>query len=280
MKSLLLTEALDGLLERWVASGTIPVAKSAGVGRAAMVGAGAALKAGDFLFGLRRDLALAIARGVSLEEALLQVLAREGDTTLGRALPGGLKSAQSRVILADGNVASHVMHAAGFGHAARLKGERVMALAVFGSAAQASGELHGAFNFAAVYKAQTVFLCRGLIGDEVPFEEAKDAWGIPVVSVNGHDALAVHMALSEAREHVLSGEGPLLIDARVSESEAQHIDAARIKSAGGWSTETQAKIRAEVRESLRGARALAESAGPISNTTMLEAVFETRPWFL
>ena len=280
MRGLMLTEALDALLERWVASGRIPVAKTAGLGRPALVGAGCALGPDDMLFGTRRDLSLAVARGLPLEEVLAQVLSKEGDAALGRALPGGLKSAASRVILADGNAASHTMHAAGFGHAARLKGSSAVALAVFGSAAQASGELHGALNFAAVYGAQTLFLCRGHLGDEVTFEEAKDAWGIPVLSVSGHDALAVYEAVRSARADTLSGLGPVLIDARVGAKDTEHPDAARIQSSGAWSTEVQTKVRSEIAALISSARASAEAANPISETTMLEAVFEARPWFL
>lgn len=280
MRWSLLTEALDALLTRLVASGTIPSAKTAGPGRTAMIGAGLALNSKDALFGVRRDLTAAIARGVSLESVLLQALGREGDPALGRALPGAIKSAPDRVILADGNVASHTMHAAGFGHAARLRGDAAVSLALFGGAAQANGELHGALNFAAVYQAQTVFVCRGLLGDEVPFVEAADAWGLPVVAVDGHDGQAVYAAVSSARSRAVRGEGPTLIDARVTADADVSVDAARLQLEGGWPTDVQVKVRHEVHQTLQAARNVAEAAAPVPPGTLLEAVFVDRPWFL
>ena len=280
MKMRLLTEGLDELLARFERSGVIPSAKRAGAARPAMIAAGLALHTKDMLFGTRRDLSAAVARGLDLGQVMLQVLGREGDPTLGRALPGGVKSAESRVVLADGNVASHTMHAAGFGHAAQLRSSDAISLAMFGGAAQPNGELHGALNFAAVYKARTVFLCRGLLGDELPFKEAEEAWGMPVISVDGHDCAAVHDALQSARQRAVEGMGPSLIDARVTSEGGASVDAKRLQHDGKWATEVQAKVRAQVSEALKRARAAAESAAPISNTTLGEAVFAERPWFL
>ncbi|MGB0589451.1 MAG: thiamine pyrophosphate-dependent enzyme [Myxococcota bacterium] len=280
MRLTLLTEGLDALLSRMAAAGMLASSKPAAAGRSAMIGAGLALESKDALFGTRRDLSAALARGLSLGVALLQALGREGDPALGRALPGGVKSATDRIILADGNVASHIMHAAGFGHAARLKGEPAVSLALFGGAAQTNGELHGALNFAAVYRAQTVFVARGLLGDEVPFEEAAEAWGLPVVTVDGHDAQAVFEAVVAARTRAVNGEGPALIDARVSEVAEVTVDAARLQLAGGWPTDVQVKVRGEVQNALSAAREAAEAAAPVSEETLREAVFEDRPWFL
>ena len=276
----LLSEGLDARLERLLRSGAIATWKDAGPGRTALIGAGLALEERDMLFGTRRDLCAAVARGVSLDEVFLQVLGRAGDPGLGRALPGAFRSSDKRVMLADGNVAAHTMHAAGFGHAARLRGDKVLSVALFGGAAQANGELHGALNFAAVYRAQTVFLCRGLQGDEVPFVEAQEAWGLPCVSVDGHDGEAVYKALKVARERALAGEGPTLIDARVSSAAQVSVDAARAQAEGVWSTEDQGKVRAEVSEALRLAKHRAEAALPVPDTSLTEAVFQERPWFL
>ncbi|MDP6947084.1 MAG: thiamine pyrophosphate-dependent enzyme, partial [Myxococcota bacterium] len=136
-----LSEALDALLERLERMGLTVDVKSAGRGRVAMMASGLAMMDGDVLFGTRRDLPSALARGLSPVRALEQALGRQGDPALGRGMPGAIQDRGLGVVLTDGNVASHVMHAAGFGHAARLRGEQRAALALFGSAAQASGEL-------------------------------------------------------------------------------------------------------------------------------------------
>ena len=280
MRWALLSQSLDELLSRLAAAGTLPSVKAAGPGRSAMIGAGLVLEKKDLLFGTRRDLTAALVRGLPLDTVMSQVLGRVGDPSLGRGLPGGVKNGDAHVILADGNVASHTMHAAGAGHAARLRGDNRVSVALFGGAAQTNGELHGALNFAAVYKAQTIFVARGLLADEVPFGEAADAWGLPVATVDGHDAQAVYGAVHEARARALSGEGPTLVDARVEEAADISVDAARLQLEGGWPTDLQTKVRAEVQSALQQARQAAEAAAPVPQDTMVEAVFEDRPWFL
>jgi len=280
MRLRLLSEGLDELLGRLATGGVIGGVKPAGAARMGMLGVGLAMRDGDVLFGTRRDLSAALGRGLSPEAVLQQALGREGDPALGRGMPGAIQSAERGVVLTDGNVASHAMHAAGFGHAARARGGATVAVALFGSAAQANGELHGAFNFAAVYKAQTVFVARGLLAGELPYAEAEDAWGLPVVDVDGHDGLAVHDAVQAARAQALSGGGPTLIDARVEHAALVPVDAARLQLDGGWSADVQSAVRAEVQESIRAARAAAEAAAAIPDETMFEAVFSDRPWFL
>jgi len=280
MRLRLLSEGLEGLLERLVASGVIGGVKLAGAARMAMLGVGLALQKGDMLFGTRRDLPAGLGRGLSVEEVLRQALGREGDPALGRGMPGAIQSSNHGIVLTDGNVASHTMHAAGFGHAARLRTAPAVGVALFGSAAQANGELHGALNFAAVYKAQTIFVARGLRDDEIPFSEAADAWGLPVVTVDGHDGQATHEAVSAARGRALSGAGPTLVDARVDGATDGAIDAARLQIQGGWSAEDQVSVRDDVRATILEARAAAEQAAAIQDHTMLEAVFTDRPWFL
>ncbi|MEZ4266917.1 MAG: thiamine pyrophosphate-dependent enzyme [Myxococcota bacterium] len=271
--------ALEELLERLADAGRIGTTRPAGDARTAMIGAGIALQPGDLLFGTARDLPAALARGANLELVLRQAFAVSGDPALGRGLPGALQDASLGLRLGDGGAANHLVHAAGFGHAARIRREPRVAVALFGSAAQAQGDVHAALGFAAVYKSQTIFVARGPIEDELWLDEIGDAWGIRAVRAAGDDAGAVYAAVAEARARAVCGEGPTVIDARLC-TPAQPVDERIFRDSQVQDAAALATVAADIRRRLTEARAAAESAVPISEATLPTEVFAVAPWFL
>lgn len=274
-----LARAVEDAMDRLAKVGDIGLPAPARDGVWAMVGASAALEAGDFLFGTRRDLPAAIGRGVPLSTIFCQIMGTTGDPSLGRGLPGTIHDVDHGVSLGDGGPAAHLVHAAGFGHAARLGGASRMALALFGSAAQANGDLHAALNFAAVNAANTVFMARGSLAGELSLVEVAPAWGIPATKVDGDDALAVYEALLVARERATSGQGPTLIDARL-DAPARPLDAQALQAQGAFATEVEVGLKLEVAAEVAEALALARQAPPISEHTLFNDTFSDRPWFL
>ncbi|MGM0574409.1 MAG: thiamine pyrophosphate-dependent enzyme [Myxococcota bacterium] len=271
--------ALEDLLERLGRTGRIGTPSPAGDARVAMVATGLAASDRDLLLGTARDVPAALARGVGVEAILRQAFAVSGDPALGRGMPGALQDREHGVALTDGSPAAHLVHAAGFGHAARLRGDDRVAFALFGSGAQANGEIHAGLNFAAVYRAQAVFVARGPLADEVPFEEAGEAWGIRVEAVPGDDGVAILEAVREARARAVAGEGPTVVDARLA-GEAEPVDVRALQAAGRWTVDHQHHVDEDIRKRLAAARAAAEAAQPIEDDTLTEAVFADRPWFL
>lgn len=271
--------ALEELLERLADAGHIGTTRPAGDARAAMIGAALALEPGDFVFGTARDLPAALARGASLELVLRQAYAVSGDPALGRGLPGALQDASLGVRLTDGGPANHLVHASGFGHASAIRRAPRVALALFGSAAQAQGDVHAALGFAAVYKAQTIFVARGPIEDELWLDAIGDAWGIRAVRVTGDDAGAVYAAVSDARRRAISGEGPTVIDARL-DGPARPVDEARFRDQGVQDAAAVAAVAADIRARLGAARQAAEAAAPIAAASLTREVFAATPWFL
>lgn len=271
--------ALEELMERLADAGRIGTTRPAGQSRIAMVGAGLALEAGDLLFGTARDLPAALARGASLDLVLRQAFARSGDPALGRGLPGALQDAPLGLRLSDGGPANHLVHASGFGHAAAIRREPRVALALFGGAAQAQGDLHAALGFAAVYKAQTVFVARGPIQDELWLDEVGEAWGIRAQRVAGDDAGAVYAAVGEARRRAIAGGGPTVIDARLA-GPAAPVDEERFRDQGIQDAAAVSALAADIRARLSAARAAAEAAPPIPEASLPREVFAATPWFL
>lgn len=111
----------------------------------------------------------------------------------------------------------------GLAHAARLKGDDVVALALVGDGGTSEGDFHEALNFAAVWQAPVVFLVQNNgFAISVPLAKQTAApslahkavgYGMPGRLVDGNDAAAVHQVLAEAVAHARAGGGPTLVEA-------------------------------------------------------------------
>jgi pyruvate dehydrogenase E1 component alpha subunit len=115
-----------------------------------------------------------------------------------------------------------VPHAAGLAWGKKLRGENAVAMAFFGDGATSEGEFHEGVNLAAVMNAPAVFVCNNNHwAISTPLEAQTRAesladkavgYGIPGVTVDGLDVLAVYGAAREAVERARSGGGPTLIE--------------------------------------------------------------------
>ena len=93
-------------------------------------------------------------------------------------------------------------------HAARVKHEDTVALAMLGDGATSGGDTHVALNFAAVWKAPVVFFVQNNgYAISVPLAKQTAApslahkgigYGIPAMLVDGNDAAAVYAAVRRA----------------------------------------------------------------------------------
>lgn len=118
----------------------------------------------------------------------------------------------------------------GLAHAARLKGDDVVALAMVGDGGTSEGDFHEALNFAAVWRAPVVFLVQNNgFAISVPLAKQTAApslahkavgYGMPGRLVDGNDAAAMHQVLSEAVARARRGDGPTLVEAVTYRMEA------------------------------------------------------------
>ncbi|MEU6069617.1 pyruvate dehydrogenase (acetyl-transferring) E1 component subunit alpha [Streptomyces sp. NPDC047082] len=178
------------------------------------VAAALALREQDWLFPSYRDTLAAVARGVDPVEAL---------TLLRGDWHTGYDPHTHRVAPLCTPLATQLPHAVGLAHAARLKGDDVVALALVGDGGTSEGDFHEALNFAAVWQAPVVFLVQNNgFAISVPLAKQTAApslahkavgYGMPGRLVDGNDAVAVHEVLSDAVRHARAGGGPTLVEA-------------------------------------------------------------------
>lgn len=197
------------------------------------IGAAFALEERDWLFPSYRDTLAVIARGVDPVETL---------TLLRGDWHTGYDPYEHRVAPLSTPLATQLPHAVGLAHAARLKGDDVVALAMVGDGGTSEGDFHEALNFAAVWRSPVVFLVQNNgFAISVPLDKQTAApslahkavgYGMRGRLVDGNDALAVHEVLTEAVRHARAGGGPTLVEALTYRVEAHTNadDAGRYRS--------------------------------------------------
>ncbi|WP_330282885.1 pyruvate dehydrogenase (acetyl-transferring) E1 component subunit alpha [Streptomyces sp. NBC_00588] len=178
------------------------------------IAAALALQEQDWLFPSYRDTLAAVARGLDPVQAL---------TLLRGDWHTGYDPREHRVAPLSTPLATQLPHAVGLAHAARLKGDDVVALAMVGDGGTSEGDFHEALNFAAVWQAPVVFFVQNNgFAISVPLAKQTAApslahkavgYGMPGRLVDGNDAAAVHEVIGAAVSRAREGGGPTLIEA-------------------------------------------------------------------
>jgi len=120
-------------------------------------------------------------------------------------------------------IGSHVPLAVGIAMGMRIRKDESVALCNFGDGALSQGIVAEAMNFAAVFKSPCVFVCENNgYAISMPAEKqhavkelARRApgFGIPGITVDGNDVLAMIRATQHAVEQARNGGGPFFIEA-------------------------------------------------------------------
>ncbi|MFG2140262.1 pyruvate dehydrogenase (acetyl-transferring) E1 component subunit alpha [Streptomyces sp. NPDC048650] len=194
--------------------GRLAVYPSSAGQEACQVAAALALEDRDWLFPSYRDTLAAVARGLDPVQALTLL---RGDRHT------GYDPREHRIAPLCTPLATQLPHAVGLAHAARLKGDDVVALAMVGDGGTSEGDFHEALNFAAVWQAPVVFLVQNNgFAISVPLAKQSAApslahkavgYGMPGRLVDGNDAPALHEVVTEAVGRARRGGGPTLIEA-------------------------------------------------------------------
>ncbi|MFK7739525.1 MAG: pyruvate dehydrogenase (acetyl-transferring) E1 component subunit alpha [Planctomycetota bacterium] len=190
---------------------------------AATVGSVAALEHRDWIFPALREGAAAMMRGLSLTEAINQLIGNGADRCKGRQMPCHYTVKEGNYYGMSSVIGTQISHAAGAAMAARIKGDDVVVLGYMGDGATSANDFHAGMNFAAVYKAPCVMFCQNnqwAISVPLSKQSASEtlaqkgkAYGMPCVRVDGNDVLAVYSVTQEAAARARRGEGPTFIEA-------------------------------------------------------------------
>ncbi len=226
LRNMLTQRAVDTRGFQLNRQGKIAIAMGSEGHEAVQAGAGMAFVRGkDVLYPYYRNTGITLACGFTLEDLFRSQFARATDTTAGRSIINHVTDKRKGIASISSIIASQCTHAVGAAYAFKLRGERDrIALCTFGEGATSEGEWHEAVNFASIHRVPVVFLCENnqwaistpiakqMRNPDVATRAA--GYGIPGVSVDGFDPIAVYAAVRAARERAVSGGGPTLIEAK------------------------------------------------------------------
>jgi pyruvate dehydrogenase E1 component alpha subunit len=269
---------------------------------AIQAGATFALTDDDWIFPSYRESAIGLVRGMPVETIL----------QWWRGHPSGWWSpADWNVASIAVPIASQIPHAAGLAWGKKLRGEDAVAMAFFGDGATSEGEFHEGVNLAAVMNAPAVFVCNNNHwAISTPLEAQTRAesladkaigYGIPGVTVDGLDVLAVYRAAREAVDRARSGGGPTLIECvhyraaphATADDPRAYIDLARVaheranecvgrfervlQDTGVLTAERAEAVRKEAEDAMRAGIAAAEAEPPADPELLFAHVYVDPP---
>ncbi|NJM05472.1 thiamine pyrophosphate-dependent dehydrogenase E1 component subunit alpha [Candidatus Gracilibacteria bacterium] len=231
-----LARALDERMWLLNRAGKAPFVISCQGHEAAQVGAAFALQRGkDFTLPYYRGLASVLVMGMTPTEVMLALFARAADPSSGgRQMPAHYGSRRLKIVTQSSPVGTQIAHAAGISLAEKIKGGDAVAWTSFGEGTTSQGDFHEALNLAAVHRLPAIFQCENNeyaisvpIRQQMAVNSVADralAYGMPGVSVDGTDLLAVYEVTRRAVERARRGDGPTLIEARVVRLTAHSSD--------------------------------------------------------
>src|SRR6476661_7703844 len=187
-------------------------------------GFGCAMTKGDHTFCTYRGHAHTLARGVSVEKVLGELMQRDNGLMRGKGGSMHLTSAEHGVMGSYAIIGAHLPIACGAAWKAQYKGTKEVAVCFFGDGTTNIGAFHEALNFAAVWKLPVIFVCENnlymeytpihaVTAVEHPAADRASAYGLEKVVIDGNDADDVYTTAVKYMERARKGGGPALIEA-------------------------------------------------------------------
>ncbi|MBA2701004.1 MAG: thiamine pyrophosphate-dependent dehydrogenase E1 component subunit alpha [Chloroflexi bacterium] len=304
-----LARALDERMWILNRAGRIPFVISGQGHEGAQVGTAWPLERGhDWIAPFYRSIATCLTFGMAPRDILTAQYATANDASSGgRQMPGHYGSHEHNLMSVSSPVATQLLHAVGVALAAKIRKTGQVAMTSMGEGSSNQGDVHEGLNFAAIHKLPFVFvvenngyaisvpMARQVSGANVADRAA--GYGIPGVVVDGLDVLACFVAARDAVARARAGDGPTLIEAKVTRLTAHSSDdqqtkyrsaeelaaererdvlpvfRAQLVDAGVLSEEVQAGIAARIKTEVDEATDYAEAQADPDPATAMRHVY-------
>jgi TPP-dependent pyruvate/acetoin dehydrogenase alpha subunit len=186
------------------------------------VGAASTLRTDDYMAPIHRDLGAHLWRGMEPWQVMASFMGKATSPTGGR--DGTLH--YGRLDLGIYNLPSHIPAnfpvATGMAFASKYRGQDRVCLAFCGDGSTSRADFHESLTMASVLKLPNVFVIENnqfaystplrMQSNSETFAQKAVGYGIPGVTVDGTDVLAVRDAVDEAVARARAGEGPSIVE--------------------------------------------------------------------
>jgi pyruvate dehydrogenase E1 component alpha subunit len=222
-RTMLLTRAFDNKVLNLHRQGRLGAYISCTGEEAAIVPSAYALEKDDWMFTSYREVGAHIARGLSMDLMFAQLFGNSNDLLKGRQMSNSWGSRDLNIVPTAAPIGAYLPVAVGVAMATSIKKKKLAVLAYLGDGGTSSADFHTAMNFAGVFGAPIVFICRNngwAISLPVSKQTASEtlaikaqAYGFEGIRVDGNDAITVYETTRTALEKARNGGGPTLIEA-------------------------------------------------------------------
>ena len=189
---------------------------------AVAAGVCAALRPDDYITSTHRGHGHCIAKGLELGRMMAELYGKSSGYCQGKGGSMHIADFESGMLGANGIVGAAAPIAAGAALSCVLLDQGRVSACFFGDGAVAQGPWHEAVNLASVWNLPVLFVCENNQYAEMTptchqhhldqLSDAGAAYGIPSLTVDGMDALAVYEVSLQAAERARDGGGPTLIE--------------------------------------------------------------------
>lgn len=191
---------------------------------AVAVGVCAALDPHDYITSTHRGHGHCIAKGASLKKMMAELFGKRTGYCKGKGGSMHITDKSIGMLGANAVVGGAIPIAVGAGLSCKLKYPDRMVACFFGDGASNQGTFHEGINLAAIWNLPILFVCennlyamgtrKSLVMKIENISERARSYGIPGVTVDGNDVMAVYGAARRAVEKIKNEEGPTLLECK------------------------------------------------------------------
>jgi len=187
-------------------------------------GAIANLRKDDFITSTHRRHGHMIAKGADINRMMAELYGKETGYCKGKGGSMHIADFSLGVLGANGVVGGGLPIAVGAGLGIKMKKSDQIVVAFFGDGASNTGAFHESLNFAAIYKLPVIFVLENNMfastastRETTAIENISDravAYGIPGITIDGNDVIAVYETTQEMVKRARNSGGPSLIETK------------------------------------------------------------------
>ncbi|WP_274542651.1 thiamine pyrophosphate-dependent dehydrogenase E1 component subunit alpha [Aminivibrio pyruvatiphilus] len=191
---------------------------------AVATGVCASLTDRDFITSTHRGHGHVIAKGGKTELMMAELYGKATGYCKGKGGSMHIADVDLGILGANGIVGAGQPISVGAAFACKYRKTDAVAVCFFGDGASNRGTFHEAMNMASSFKLPVVFVCEnnmyGISNYQKHHMNISDiadragAYGVPGVSVDGNDVIAVYEAASEAVARARRGDGPSIVECK------------------------------------------------------------------
>lgn len=222
-RKMLLIRAFEEKTQDLYARGLIPGLAHLYIGEEAVaVGVCMNLRNDDYITSTHRGHGHVLAKGANPKYMFAELFGKKNGYCKGKGGSMHIADVSIGVLGANGIAGAGIVIACGSGLSSKYRETDQVTICFFGDGAGNTGTFHEGLNLASIKKLPVVFVCENNfyaistpVSESVLIESISirgTSYGIPGITIDGNDILAVYEATEKAVNRARSGEGPTLIE--------------------------------------------------------------------